>query len=57
MNIIRDKLKALHEAENKLNKDMSTVDYKIKKLQKEKDKIKKMVSHNMKYRNRIINQL
>lgn len=54
---IRSKLKVLHDQENGLNKEMGKVNFQIKQLKKQKDKIAKRVSNNMRYRNRLINQL
>lgn len=54
---IRSKLKTLHEKEKELNKEMGKIDYQIKTLSKKKVKIAKQVSNNMRYRNRLINQL
>lgn len=54
---IRAKLKTLHEKENDLNKEIGKIDGQIKLLNKKKGKIAKQVSHNMRYRNRLINQL
>lgn len=55
--IIRTKLKTLHNQENDLNKQIGKIDGQIKLLNKKKAKIAKQVSHNMRYRNRLINQL
>lgn len=54
---IRDRLKRLHDQENELNKEMSKIDYQIKMLRKQKEKVAKRVSNNMRYRNKLINQL
>lgn len=54
---IRSKLKILHDQENELNRKMAAADNKIKGLRKEISKHAKMVSKNMLYRNKLINQL
>lgn len=53
----KDKLKELHIKEDELNKEMAKIDAKILALKKQKLKIAKRISHNMKYRNKLINQL
>jgi len=50
----RSRLLQLHNEENLLNKEMSRINYQIKQLEKQKLKIAKRVSHNMRYRNRLI---
>lgn len=54
---IREKLLKLHQEENVMNKDMAKLSYQIKILGKAKEKIRKRISSNMKYRNKLINQL
>jgi chromosome segregation ATPase len=54
---IRNKLIELHNQENDMNKEMGNINKQIFLLQKEKEKITKRISGNMKFRNRLINQL
>jgi DNA helicase IV len=54
---VRDKLKKLHAEEDAMNFSISGINKKIKELQKEKAKIANRISANMKYRNKLINQL
>ena len=60
----KQKLQRLHQLEDDANKQISIIDKKFKnllnekiRLQKEKAKLVKQVSHNMKLRNNIINEL
>jgi len=60
----RQKLQQLHQLEDEINKRIGIIDKKIKellsektKLQREKIKLAKRVSHNMKLRNTIISEL
>lgn len=50
------RIQQLKEVESSLNKDMGKIDKEIKLLQKKKLKIGKRISHNMRYRNRLINE-
>lgn len=54
---IRRRLKELHVHENEFNYQISIIDKEIKVLLKKKAKFARQVSNNMKYRNRLINQL
>lgn len=54
---IKDKLKKLHAEEDVFNFSMSGIDKKIRDLKREKAKLQRRVSANMKYRNKLINQL
>lgn len=54
---ILKKLKDCHEQENELNKNLSKIDTEIDRLTKQKFKISKSISKNMKYRNLLISQL
>jgi hypothetical protein len=50
----RNRLHELHVEENKINKELTSIEKQIKTLLKRKQKLSKIVSHNMKYRNIII---
>lgn len=54
---IRNRLIKLHEEENDMNKQMGKINHSIRELEKKKAKIRKMISHNMLFRNKLINQL
>lgn len=54
---IRYHLLRAHRQENAINTEMTKIDKQILQLQKRKNKLAKMVSSNMKWRNRLINQL
>lgn len=51
---IKDKLKVLHNEENELNYEMAKIDKAIKQLEKDKSKLAKRISFNMKKRNQLI---
>ena len=60
----KQRLQQLHQLEDAVNKQITIIDKKFKnllnekiRLQKEKTKLAKQVSHNMKLRNTIINEL
>lgn len=50
----RERLNNLHEEENAINKEMNAVGFQIKTLQKKKAKLAKRISHNMRFRNKLI---
>lgn len=54
---IRERLANCHEAENKLNKEMTRLNWVIKDSVNKKIGLAKKVSTNMKYRNSLIKQL
>jgi len=54
---IRERLQALHKAENELNKELSTHHKEIMWRLKKKEVLTKQISKNMKYRNYLINKL
>jgi len=54
---IRERLLVLHKAEDELNKKMGAIDAQIKGLSKDKAKLAKQVSSNMRYRNILISKL
>lgn len=54
---LRDKLSQLHKGEDELNKQIGLIDKQIAQLLKQKLKLAKLVSKNMKYRNLLISQL
>jgi len=54
---IKNKLLQLHRKENEMNKVLSNLDKQMKDAQKKKNKVAKMISSNMKYRNTLINKL
>lgn len=54
---IRKRLTDCHDAENKMNKEMSDLYWQIKTAIKRREKLFKQVSKNMKYRNSLINKL
>jgi hypothetical protein len=56
-NKIKDRLLKLHEEEDVMNVEMGKIDKQIKLLGKRKSKLSKRISENMKFRNRLINQL
>lgn len=56
-NGLAEKLNLLHQNEDLWNKEMSDIDKEIKRLQKRKNKLKIMVSKNMKYRNVLLKKL
>jgi hypothetical protein len=51
---IKNKLSELHLHENGWNKEISILDATIKKCEKEKIKLAKKISNNMKYRNLLL---
>ena len=53
---IKSKIEKLHKIENELNVQMSNIENQIKQLTIQKNKLAKRVSHNMKYRNSLINR-
>lgn len=52
-----EKLKRAHEQEDEFNREMGAIDKLIREQNKRKDKLKRLVSKNMKYRNTLINML
>lgn len=54
---IRERLLLLHKEEDELNKKMGSIDAQIKGLNKDKAKLAKQVSSNMRYRNTLISKL
>lgn len=50
----KERLHRLREEEKTFSKRISRIEFEIKQLKKEKAKIAKQVSHNMRYRNKII---
>ncbi len=54
---IREKLLQLHEQEDAMNKLISGYDKQIRDAEIKKKKVAKMVSSNMRYRNRLIKLL
>lgn len=54
---IRERLLKLHATENEINRELSGLDKQIKTIEIKKKKLAKRVSHNMKYRNQLINKL
>lgn len=54
---IRERLALCKQAENKINKEMSFLNYTIKECQKKKKKLAIQVSKNMRYRNQLIDKL
>lgn len=55
--VTNEKLIQLHAQEDELNSAMTTINKEIAELEKKKKKIAKQVSHNMRLRNKIINEL
>lgn len=54
---IRERLLLCHQAEDEINKRMGRIDAQIKGLNKDKAKLAKQVSSNMRYRNTLILKL
>lgn len=54
---IRERLLLLHKAEDELNRKIGSIDAQIKGLTKDKAKLAKQVSSNMRYRNTLISKL
>lgn len=54
---IQELLNLAHEQENTFNKEMSKIDNQVKLLLIRKERLKKKISGNMKYRNWLIKQL
>lgn len=54
---IRLKLLELHQQEDEMNCEISSIDKQIRLLEKKKQKLAKRISGNMKFRNRLINEL
>jgi hypothetical protein len=54
--ITSKKLTELHEHEDEFNKEMAKIDFNIKQLKARKEKLRKQISRNMKYRNLLINE-
>jgi len=54
---IRERLLLLHKAEDELNRKIGSIDAQIKGLNKDKAKLAKRVSSNMRYRNTLISKL
>jgi hypothetical protein len=52
----RSRLALLHAEENLLNQELSQIDKAIRQLRKKKLKIAKRISHNMRFRNRLITE-
>lgn len=48
------KIKELHEHENEFNREMGIIDKEISRLQKRKAKLKKQISNNMRYVNKVL---
>lgn len=55
--IIRKKLIELHDQEDTMNKSMGNIDKQVLELKKQKKKLAKKISNNMKYRNQLIYKL
>lgn len=53
---LKSRLDHLHEIENNLNRMISNIDKQIKSLRRQKVKYTRQVSHNMKFRNKLINE-
>lgn len=49
-------LTKLHDSENAFNKEIGRIDKQIRELGVRKNKLNKMISNNMKARNKIINE-
>jgi|HubBroStandDraft_2_1064218.scaffolds.fasta_scaffold00002_22 hypothetical protein len=54
---VRLQLIRAHEQENTLNKEMGKIDKQLRVLQLRKDKLARLVSKNVRYRNRMIKML
>lgn len=54
---IRLKLLELHQQEDEMNYEIGDIDKQIRQLKKKKQKLTKRISGNMKFRNRLINEL
>lgn len=52
----KQRLTKLHEQEDGYNKEVARINNQIKQLEIRKKKLARMISHNMKYRNKIINE-
>lgn len=51
------KLKRAHEQENEFNKEIGKIDKQIRVLIVKKDKLRRLISKNMKYCNKLVNML
>lgn len=54
---VKEKLLQLHRQEDEMNKQIGKLDKEIRVANRKKAKLAKMVSSNMKYRNKLINKL
>jgi polyribonucleotide nucleotidyltransferase len=52
-----ERLQRAHEQENELNKEIAQIDKLIKTKNIRKEKLRKLISQNMKYRNKLIELL
>ena len=50
------KIKELHKHEDEFNREMVNIDKQVARLLKRKEKLKKQISNNMKYVNKLLNE-
>ena len=54
--MVNPKIKELHQHEDEFNREMVNIDKQVARLLKRKEKLKKQISNNMKYVNKLLNE-